>query len=291
MNKIKSKGDTVFHIINFIIMAVLVIVCFYPLWYVLIGSFSSASAISMGDVTFWIKGFNVLSYKKAFSTPYLTSSYLNTVFYSFFGTFFSLFLTITGGYALSKKRLHGRRVIMFIITFTMWFGAGLIPNYLLYRSLHLLNTRWAVILHGAVSAFYLTIMRSAFEGVPDAFEESMKLDGASDFRIMLSMYIPMTVPTIMTLTLYYFVGRWNTYFWPMVVLSSETLVPLQVVLRKLIVEMNGLMDAGDSVDITTMSKDTVVYATMIIAIVPMLVLYPFIQKFFVKGVVVGGVKG
>ena len=290
MNKTKIS-EIVFNVFNFIFMSLLVIICLYPLWYILIASFSSASAVQQGDVILWLKGFNIEAYKKAFSQPYIGSSYLNTVFYSVFGMFFSMVLTILGGYALSKKRLHGRKFFLFFISFTMWFGAGLMPTYVIYKAFGLLDSRWAVILHGAVSTFYVIIMRTAFESVPESLEESMKLDGASDFQILLNAYLPLTVPTLMTLVLYYFVARWNTYFWPMVVLQTESKIPLQVVLKKLIVEMNGLFEGSADIDISTLSKETVVYATMVIAVVPMLVAYPFIQKFFVKGVAVGAVKG
>ena len=201
----------------------------------------------------------------------------------------SMVLTILGGYALSKKRLRGRKFFTLFITFTMWFSAGMMPTYIIYKTLGLINTRIGVLMQGAVSTFYVIIMRTAFESVPESLEESMLIDGANDFQILLHTYLPLSVPTLMTLMLYYFVGRWNSYFWPMIILQDETKAPLQVILKKLIVEMNGLFDNG--VDITTMSKETVVYATMVIAVAPMLILYPFIQKFFIKGVMVGAVKG
>ncbi len=291
MKRKSSIGDKIFNLVNGIIMTAAVVFALYPLWYVLIASFSGATAVSTGRVYLWIKDFNVAAYQKAFSTPYVGSSYLNTIFYSIFGTALSMVLTMLGGYALSKKRLHGRSFLMFFISFTMWFSAGMIPTYVVYKTLGLLDTRLGVLLNGAVSTFYVIIMRTAFESVPDALEESMKLDGASDFQVLFNCYLPLCVPTIMTLMLYYFVGRWNTYLWPMIILKTETKVPLQVVLKKLIVEMNGLFENMDNVDVSTMSKETIVYATMIIAVVPMLILYPFIQKFFIKGVVVGAVKG
>ena len=291
MKRKLTLADKLFNTANFIIMAAVVMICIYPLWYVIICSLSDAQAVTNGEVMIWIKGFNLSGYKKAFSTPYLGTSYLNTFFYAFVGTALSMSLTVLGAYPLSKKRLRGRRWMTFLVTFTMWFSAGMMPTYIMYQSLELLDTRFAVLIHGAVSMFYVIIMRSAFEGVPDALEESMKLDGASDLQILFKCYIPLVVPTIMTLTLYYFVLRWNSYFWPMLLLKTETKVPLQVVLRKLIVEMNGLFENMEGADITHLSKETIVYSTIVISVIPMLSLYPFVQKFFVKGITIGAVKG
>lgn len=291
MKRKSSIGEKIFTLINGLIMLFAVVTALYPMWYVLVASFSDPTAVSIGKVTLWIKGFTLASYQKTFATPYIGSSYLNTIFYAVVGTTLSMILTIFGAYALSKKRLHGRSFLMFFISFTMWFGAGMIPSYITYRMLGLLDTRMGVLLSGILNTFYVIMMRTAFESVPDSLEESMKLDGATDFQVLFNCYIPLCVPTIMTLVLYYFVGRWNTYLWPMIILKDETKVPLQVVLKKLIVEMSGLFDQSADVDVSSMSKETIVYSTMIIAVVPMLVMYPFIQKFFVKGVVVGAVKG
>ncbi len=292
MKKRLKKTITPFNIFLFLIMAFWLIVCIYPLWYVVVASFSNPAIVSGGKPMFWIEGFNLTSYIKTLERPYLLSSYANTIFYSVFGTMISLFLTVLGAYPLSKKRLHGRHIFLFIISFTMWFHAGMMPTYLNFRNLGLLDSRWAILLQGAVSTFNVIIMRTAFEGVPDAIEESMKMDGANDLQVLIHAYIPLTIPTFMTLTLYYFVGRWNSYFWPMLLVKEETKAPLQVILRGLIVEMTAVFENADNVDIVTnMSKETVVYSTIVIATIPMLILFPFIQKYFVKGVTVGAVKG
>ena len=291
MKRKKNLAEITFNIFNFLFMATAVIVCLYPLWYVLIASFSGASAVTTGKVMFWIKDFNVEAYKKAFEQPYMGVSYLNTIYYALVGTVLSMVLTVVGAYPLSKKRLNGRKFMTLFTTFTMWFSAGMLPNFIMFRTYGLLDTRLGVLLQGAVSTFYVIIMRTAFESVPDSLEESMKIDGASDFQILIHTYLPLTVPTLMTLTLYYFVMRWNSYFWPMILLSTETKVPLQVVLKKLVVDMSGLFENSKEIDISTMSKETIVYATMVLAVAPMLIIYPFIQKFFVKGIAVGAVKG
>lgn len=290
--KIKpTKSERAFDIVNTIIMITVVIICLYPLWYVLVASLSDGNLVSQGKVTLWIKGFNVDAYKKALATPYMGSAYANTVFYSFAGVALSMIFTALGAYPLSKKRLRGRKILTIFITFTMWFNAGLMPTFITYRAYGLLDTRLGVLASGLVSTFYVMIMRNSFEAVPDALEESMKLDGASDFKVFWHIYLPLSVPTLMTLTLYYFVQRWNTYFWPMIILQTEELVPLQVILKKLVVEMSGLYENLTESDVTKISKENMVYATMTLAVVPMLVLYPFIQRFFVKGITVGAVKG
>lgn len=290
--KKSTFGEKIFTVVNGLIMLLAVFFALYPLWYVLVSSFSEPVAVTSGKVFLWPVGFTTASYKKAlFDTPYVLSSYLNTIFYAVVGTSMSMILTMLGAYGLSKKRLHGRKFLTIYVTFTMWFAAGMIPSYIIYRMLGLLDTRLGVLCSGLMNTFNLIIMRTAYQNVPESLEESMKLDGASDFQVLFNCYIPLCVPTIMTLVLYYFVARWNTYLWPMIILSTETKVPLQVVLRKLIVEMTGLFDNSADVDVGTMSKETIIYATMIIAVVPMLILYPFIQRFFVKGVVVGAVKG
>ena len=290
--KIKAtKGSIIFDTVNFLIMTAAVLVCLYPLWYVLVASFSDGNLVSQGKVTFWVEGFNIDAYKKALETPHMGEAYVNTIFYSVVGVILSMIFTALGAYPLSKKRLHGRKIITLFITFTMWFNAGLMPSFITYRAYGLLDTRLGVLASGLVSTFYVMIMRNSFEAVPEALEESMKLDGASDFKVFWHIYLPLCVPTLMTLTLYYFVQRWNTYFWPMIILQDESLVPLQVILKKLVVDMSGLYENMNDTDVTSITKENMVYATMMLAVVPMLVLYPFIQKFFVKGITVGAVKG
>lgn len=291
MRKIRTKGDLIFDICNYLLMAILMLICVYPLWYVIVGSFSSPSEVSMGNVVLWPKGFNLVAYKQTFSTDYILVSYLNTIFYAFVGTALSMIFTVLGAYPISKQRLHGRKFFTIFFSISMWFSAGLMPSYVTYNMLGLIDTRTGVLMSGLLSTFNLIIMRTAYLGVPESLEESMKLDGASDTQILLHCYMPLTVPTFMTLVLFYFVSRWNTYFWPMIILKDNAKIPLQVILKKLVVEMQGLYEKMEGQDITKVSQETMVYATMVVAVAPMLILYPFIQKFFVKGVTVGAVKG
>lgn len=287
----KTRNEKIFDIFNYAIMAVVVFITLYPLWYVLIASFSGANAVTKGEVLFTVKDFTLNAYKKVLETDNIGISYINTIIYAIAGTLVSMILTILGGYVLSKKNLIGRKFLTLFVMFTMWFSAGMMPNYILMRDLNLLDSRLGVILFGAVSTFYVILMRSFFESIPESMEESAKIDGASDFRILFSIYLPLSTASIMTISLYYFVARWNSYFWPMILINDETKIPLQVVLKKMLVEMSGLYENSGNIDLSTTSKETMVYATMVVAVAPMLCIYPFVQKFFVKGVMLGAVKG
>lgn len=195
MLKRKTKADMIFNVCNFLFIGTLMVLCVYPLWYVLIGSFSNPTSVSMGEVLIWPKGFNLMAYKQTFSTDNIWTSYLNTIFYSLTGTAMSLLFTALGAYPLSKKRFMGRKWLTLLISLTMWFSAGMMPLYITFTNLGLVNTRLGVLCQGLVSTFYVIIMRTAFEGVPDSLEESMKLDGAGDIQIFIHCYLPLTVPT------------------------------------------------------------------------------------------------
>jgi len=286
-----TTGERVFRGFNVLFMLLMIFITLYPLWYVFISSFSNPTAVSRGLVVFWPSGFEMASYKAVSDTPNIWSSYGNTIFYSVFGTAFSMILTVIGAYPLSKKRLKGRKFFMFVILFTMWFGAGMMPTFLNFRNLNLLDNRLGIILAFAVNTFNVILMRTFFENVPDSLEESAKMDGANDLTILAAIYLPLSVPAIATLTMYYFVGRWNSYFWAMIMLQDQSKVPLQVLLRRLIVQVSYTVNESVDRSLTTMTDQTVVYATIIVSVIPMLVFYPFIQRFFVKGLMVGAIKG
>jgi len=287
----RTAGEKIFNVINIVFMILLIFITLYPLWYVLVASFSNPISVSRGIVTLWPDGFRLASYKRVIETKNIWSSYGNTIFYAVVGTAVSMFLTVMGAYPLSKRNLPGRRFIMFVALFTMWFGAGMIPTFLNFRNLHLYDSRLGIILCFAVSTFYVILMRTFFENVPDSMEESAKIDGANDWVILFRIYLPLSVPAIATLTMYYFVGRWNSYFWSMLLLQDQTKIPLQVLLRRLIVEVSLTMTEYADVSANTMTEQTIIYATIVVAVIPMLVLYPFIQKYFVKGIMIGAIKG
>jgi len=285
-----NKGNLLFDIFNFCIMLLVIGVTLFPILHVLAASLSSPTAVSEGKVSLWPVDLTLYSYKTVFSMDNIWTSYGNTVFYSFVGTALSMILTILGAYPLSKKRLRGRTFISFMVAFTMWFGAGMMPTYLNFRNFGLLDTRLSILLFSAVSAFNMLLLRTYFESIPDSIEESAKIDGASDFRILFTMFLPLSKAALMTVSMYYLIGRWNAYFWASILIRDEAKVPLQVLLRKLVVEMNQTAELGN-MDYSKSSRETITYAIMIVATLPMLVVYPYVQKFFVKGVVVGAVKG
>ncbi len=289
----RKPSEVLFDTCNLILMVLVILVSIYPLWYVTAASFSSASAVSSGKVILLPVDFTLDAFKQmwTYDNFAIWRSYGNTVFYSVGGTALSMLLTLLGAYPLSKKYLKGKKILTWIILLSLWLGPGMMPTYINFRNLHLINSRMGIFLIGAISTFNVVLMRTFFESIPDSLEESAKLDGASDFRILREIFIPLSVPAIMTISLYYFVGRWNSFFWAMLLLKDKAKIPLQVVLKKLVVEMSASNSQTNSIDYTTTSRETMVYATMVIAVMPMIILYPFIQKYFVKGIMIGAIKG
>lgn len=287
----KSPGEKIFDIVNIIIMLLVLFVTLYPLWYVLVASLSSGTAVTNGQVIWWIKDFELEAYRRLFRDSSIWIAYANTIFYSVFGTLLSLVLTSLGAYALSKKRLRGRKLFTGAILLSMWFSPGTMPTYIAFRNLNLLDSRIGILLLGAVMTFYVILMRTYFESIPDSMEEAAKIDGASDFRVFLNVYLPLSTASIVTVGLYYFVIRWNSYFWAMIILKDPNKIPLQVLLKKFVVEMTANNSEIAAIDYTVTSRETTIFSTIVVSTLPMVILYPFIQKFFVKGVMVGAVKG
>lgn len=287
-----TTGEKIFHVANYIFLGLVALAALYPFVYVLSASLSSPRNVITGKVVLFPKDIMFDSFKKVLSDNTIIRAYGNTIFYTVAGTAISMFLSICGAYVLSKKNLHGRTFFAFFIAFTMWFGAGLIPGYLNVKSLGLLNTRWAMLLPHAVSVFNVILLRTFFQGIPSSLEESAQMDGASHWTILTKIYLPLSKAAIATVTMFYALSSWNGYFWPMIVLRDENLIPLPVILKKLIVD-NAIGDEfATAVDAASrVSSDTMTYATIIVSILPVLAVYPFIQKYFVKGVMVGSIKG
>ena len=290
MNRM-TIGEKIFTVFNYIFMVLLAFVAIYPVYYVLIASLSSGNAVSMGKVIFTIKDFTFEAYRQIFRTKNLLTSYGNTIFYSVFGTLASMVFTTMAAFALSVRDLPFKKSLSLLFIFTMWFGPGMMPTYLNIRNLHLLDTRTGIILHGLVMTWYLILMRSFFDSIPNEMNESAKIDGANEFILFKDIYLPLSGAAIATIGLYYFVQRWNSYFWAMILLTDEKKIPLQVVLKKLIVDMNVNFSEATNIDYTVTSRETSIFATIMISVIPMLVIYPFIQKYFVKGIMIGAVKG
>ena len=289
--KIKSRSDYILDAFVYLVMVIVLIITIFPIWYIVMASFSATDAVSEGKVILWVKGFTLESYKTVVKTKNLWTSYGNTIYYSVVGTMINMLLTVLCGYAISKKWMPGRRVIIIFITLSMWFSPGMMANYINYRDLGIVNSRLGILLIGAINTYNVILMRSFFESIPEQMEESALLDGANEFQILFKIYLPLSTAALMTISLYYFVGHWNAYFWSMILLQDEKKIPLQVLLKKLIVKMSVMESESANMDYTEISRETVVYATMIVSMLPMLMIYPFVQKFFEKGVMIGAVKG
>lgn len=296
-NKIKQGqviglGEKIFNAVMVILGVLITFIALYPIYYVLISSFSKPFFVENGNVLLKIKEFTTASYEAVFKRDGLWTSYGNAIFYTVFGLMANMFFTTTMAYALSRKYLIGRKILTLFTVFTMWFSAGIIPTYMNFNNLGLLNTRTAIIFGFAIETYNLIIMKSFFEQVPEALEEAAFIDGAGHFRVFWSIYLPLSKPALATVGLFYGISRWNGYFWAMQLLKDDSKIPLQVFLKKLIVErVSNPSDAAIVTKASLTSPTTQVYALIILAIVPMIIVFPFIQKYFKSGLTVGGVKG
>jgi putative aldouronate transport system permease protein len=287
---IYSKKDKWFGRVNAWLLLIFVISTLYPIIYVLSVSISSGAAVTEGRVFLLPHDLNFTAYLHVFEDTLFWTSYANTFFYTIVGTLTSLAFTLPGAYALSKKRLRGRRVIGFFIAFTMWFHAGMIPFYLNMRDLGMLDSRLGIIIGFAVSAFNLILMRNYFESISPSFEEAARMDGANDLQILWKVFIPLSKPAIATVALLCAIGRWNGYFWSMVLLRTEDKIPLQVYLKKTIIDVSVNEEFAGALVGSAYSLETVIAAIIVLSMIPVLLLYPFVQKYFTKGVMLGGVK-
>ena len=287
-----GMGERVFNAVMIVLGIVITFIALYPIYYVLISSFSKPFFVENGDVLLKIKEFTTASYEAVFKRDGLWTSYGNAIFYTVFGLMANMFFTTTMAYALSKKYLMGRKLLTLFTVFTMWFSAGIIPTYMNFNNLGLLDTRTAIIFGFAIETYNLIIMKSFFEQVPEALEEAAFIDGAGHFRVFWNIYLPLSKPALATVGLFYGISRWNGYFWAMQLLKDDNKIPLQVFLKKLIVErVSNPSDAAIVTKASLTSPTTQVYALIILAIVPMIVVFPFIQRYFKTGLTVGGVKG
>jgi putative aldouronate transport system permease protein len=284
-------GEILFGAFVYIFLAAVVALTLYPVLYVLSASVSSSDAVVSGKVVLFPKELTLDAYRLVLSDERIWTAYGNSVFYTAAGVLVNLLFTVLAAYPLSKKRLAGRTALSVFFALTMWFNAGIITTFLNFKSLNLIDSRASIIIGFACSAFYVIMLRTFFQSVPEALEESAKIDGANDYRVLWDIMLPISTPALLTIGLYYAVDRWNGYFWAMALLKSDAKMPLQVLLKKLIVEMSVNYEQMNAMDVAATSKETVTYATIIVSIVPILVAYPYVQKFFVKGVMVGSVKG
>ncbi|MBD2843894.1 carbohydrate ABC transporter permease [Paenibacillus sp. IB182496] len=288
----KTIGERAFDGFNAALMVALALVTLYPLVFVLFASLSDPNAVVQNrGLLLYPKGLTLEAYKLVFANPNIATAYVNTLIYVVCGTAVNIVMTSLGAYALSRRNVMWKNTIMFLIVFTMFFEGGLIPLYLLVGNLGMLDSRLALIIPTAVSAFNLIIMRTAFQGVPVSLEESARLDGASDWTILARVVLPLSLPVVAVMVLFYGVYHWNSWFPAMIYLQTRELFPLQLILREILIandtgSMIGSVASSDSMPI----GETIKYATIIVATLPILFLYPFLQKYFVKGVMIGAVK-
>lgn len=293
----RSYSDKIFDIVNLLVMVILLVIFVWPLWFVVIASFSNPNQVWMGEVVLWPKGFTLVSYETLLEYERIWVGYRNTLFYTVVGTLVNLAMTICGAYPLSRKDFLPRHFFMFLFMLTMYFGGGLIPTYLVVSGLGLVDTRWAMIIPGAVSIYNIIITRTYFmNSIPASLQEAATLDGANSFQYLMRVVLPLSKPIIAVVGLYYAVGHWNDFYTALIYLYNEDLMPLQSFLRDMLMStkltLNNLsgMDTA-TVELKTHLAQTLKYSVIIVSTVPVLCIYPFIQKYFVKGVMVGSVKG
>lgn len=277
-----------FVIINTIVLLLISAIMLYPAIYVIAASFSEETAILRGDVFLYPVRAHLKAYQKVFVYPMLWKSYSNTLLYTVLGTAINLILTVFGAWALSQKKMVGRRFFTLMCTFTMFFGGGMIPTFLVVKGLGLLNTIWGILLPGAVSTYNMILMRTFFRQIPESLVEAAELDGCKDFGVLFRIVLPLSLASLMTIGMFYAVGHWNSYFPAVMYLTTnKELNPLQIILRQVVL-LNEIVENASSTE--NVMAEGIKYATIVVAMLPMLCIYPFVQRYFVKGVMIGSVK-
>ncbi|MFI3230025.1 MAG: carbohydrate ABC transporter permease [bacterium] len=275
----------------YVILAILGLCCLYPFIYVLSSSLSSGNAVSRGQVMLFPVEFTIDAYKYVLEDKIFWMSYANTLYYTIVGTMYSMVISATGAYALSRRKLRFRKTFNLLVVFTMWFQAGMVPMYLNFQELGIKDSRWGIIVAFGIQAFNIILLRNYFENVPESLEQAAMIDGANDFTIFFKIFLPLSKPALVTVILYYAIGRWNGFFWTMVLITEIEKTPLQVYLRKMIIERDAMADqVANSLFTMSYSSDTIIYAIIVCSMIPVIVFYPYIQKYFTKGIMVGGVK-
>lgn len=287
---VHSRKERVFDWVNALIMALVIVATLYPFWYVVVASVSSISHVTNSVVLLWPDGLHWDAYQQVLRNNLVPTSYLNTIFITLVGTAISMVLTTMSAFVLSRRELPGHNVMTMFVVFTMLFNAGLVPFYLLVRDVGLLNTRLSLILPFAVSTYNTIIMRNFFQGVPNALYEAASIDGCSYMKYLVRILLPISLPTIATITLFYAVSYWNAYFYSLLFITDRTRLPIQAILRQILMssEFSTLMydDASQNIP-----SEMLKCAMIVVTALPIICVYPFLQRYFVKGVMVGSLKG
>ena len=288
-------SELIFKVISYTLLTVFALCCLYPFVYAISASISGRSAVEYGSIVLFPKDIQFDAFKLMFNDNMFWNAYSNTLVLTLFGTLWSMFVAILGGYALSKKRLLFRKTFNFFLVFTMWFSAGIVPQYLNYlatkdvfNSMGIMDDKWLVVIAMGMAAMNIILLRNAFEGVPSEIEEAAIVDGATEMQVLTQVYIPMSKSTIATVALFFAISRWNGYFWARQMISNQNEHPLQVFIR---LRLEQYTDPEQMAGWNkAFASDSVIYALIVCSIVPILIIYPFIQKYFAKGTNVGGVK-
>jgi putative aldouronate transport system permease protein len=290
-------SELIFKILAYFLLTIFALCCLYPFVFAISSAVSGKYYVETNQIILLPKDLQFLAFKAVFENNGFWSSYANTLFLTFFGTIFSLVTSILGAYALSKKRLLFRRFFNFFLVFTMWFSAGLVPQFLNYvatqkvfRDIGIIDDKWLIVIAMGMNAMNIILLRNAFEGVPTEIEEAAIVDGATEFQVLSKVYIPMSKSTVATVGLFFGISRWNGYFWAkMMMTRSHNEWPLQVYIRDF---FDTYLRDTDSIRITPnpYADASIMYAMVVCAIIPILIIYPYIQKYFAKGVTMGGVK-
>lgn len=288
----ESLGDRLFEKTLILILLLICGLVLYPVILVVSSSFSDPVMVMANRVVLWPVKPTLVNYKYVFNYREIWRGYINTIIYTTVGTAINVFMTTLSAYPLSRKDFYGRNLFMWIFVFTMFFSGGMIPGYLLIKNLGLLNTMWALILPGMISTWNLIIVRTFFQSsIPMEMQEAAFIDGATDFGVYTKIVLPLSAPIIAVMTLFYGVGHWNSWFPALLYLSERSKYPLQIILREILIQSSTQEMSGGAVMDQEIIGEGIKYATMVVATLPILCLYPFLQKYFVKGVMVGAIKG
>ncbi|MBO0995854.1 carbohydrate ABC transporter permease [Bacillus sp. SD088] len=291
---IKSTDDRIFGLINGAILTCILMIVLYPLLFVASASISNPIFVIRGEVFLFPKQITLQAYEQVFQHKDVWTGFTNTLLYAITGTMINLVLTVLGAYPLSRKTLPGRKIIMLFLLFTMYFSGGLIPTYLVIKNLHLINTYWAMVLPGAVSVYNLIVLRTFFENIPEELHEAATIDGAKTLQILVRIVLPLSVPVLAVMVLFYGVAHWNAFFNGLIYLSDRDKYPLQLFIREILIQsqMQEMMDMeSDSAASQLLMAEGIKYALIMVTSLPVLLLYPLLQRYFVKGIMIGAIKG
>lgn len=287
----QSRGEKLFNVINILVLGVIALLCLYPFIYILSISLSSAKEASRDGLHLFPAEISLMSYRMVLADPNILTGYTNTLIRTALGTFLTVMATCVAAYPLSRREMPHRSLLIFLIVFTMLFNGGMVPGYLLIKNLGLINTVWVLVIPGMLSAFNIIIMKNYFQSLPESLTESARIDGASEWRILFQIYIPLSKPVLATVALWSAVGHWNSWFDALLFITEDRKQVLQIFLQRIVIESSTqMMELGITDAQMEFTGETIKAATIIITILPIILVYPFIQKYFVKGIMLGGVK-